>query len=109
MLCGQCGGHNPATNRYCHGCGAPLPLTCPACSRISPSGSAFCGGCGASLAQTVRRTHLAPADRAAFGELKQVTVLFADLVSSTEMVACLSAEDAMQHLKPALDAMCDAV
>jgi len=43
------------------------------------------------------------------GELKQVTVLFADLVSSTEMVARLNPEDAMQRLKPLLDAMCEAV
>jgi adenylate cyclase len=41
--------------------------------------------------------------------LKQVTVLFADLVRSTELVAELTAEDAMRRLKPALDAMCDAV
>jgi adenylate cyclase len=38
-----------------------------------------------------------------------VTVLFADLVGSTELVAGLTAEEAMQRLKPALDAMCDAV
>ena len=35
--------------------------------------------------------------------------LFADLVSSTELVARLDAEDAMRRLKPALDAMCEAV
>lgn len=110
MLCERCGGHNPATNRFCHGCGAPLPLTCPTCSHISPSGSAFCGGCGASLAQAVRRPHSLPgANRAALGELKQVTVLFADLVSSTEMVASLTAEGAMQRLKPALDTMCESI
>ena len=110
MLCERCGGHNPATNRFCHGCGAPFLLTCPACSHISPSGSAFCGGCGASLAQTIRRPRsLATADMAALGELKQVTVLFADLVSSTELIASLTAEGAMQRLKPALDTMCKSV
>jgi adenylate cyclase len=38
-----------------------------------------------------------------------VTVLFADIVSSTELVAQLDAEDAMRRLKPALDTMCDSV
>ena len=110
MLCERCGGDNPATNRFCHGCGTPLPLMCPACNQLSPSGSAFCGACGAPLGQVGRRTHSLPAtDRTVRGELKQVTVLFADLVSSTELVAGLTAEDAMQRLKPALDAMCDAV
>jgi adenylate cyclase len=54
-------------------------------------------------------THSLPTAEKLRGELKQVTVLFADLVSSTEMVASLTAEDAMRRLKPALDAMCDAV
>ena len=102
MRCERCGGHNPATNRFCHGCGTPLPLTCPACNRISPSGSAFCGNCGAPLAQ-IGGTHPLPNAEKLRGELKQVTVLFADLVSSTEIVAGLTAEDAMQRLKPALD------
>ena len=41
--------------------------------------------------------------------MKQVTVLFADLVSSTELVARLDPEDAMRRLKPLIDAMCEAV
>ncbi|MBR0989759.1 AAA family ATPase [Bradyrhizobium japonicum] len=108
MLCERCGGDNPATNRFCHGCGAALPMACPACNHLSPPGSGFCGGCGAALGAASRPVS-APALRSVRGELKQVTVLFADLVSSTEIVAGLTAEDAMQRLKPALDAMCTAV
>lgn len=108
MLCERCGGDNPATNRFCHGCGAALPMTCPACNHLSPPGSGFCGACGGALSAASRPVP-APSTRPVRGELKQVTVLFADLVSSTEIVAGLTAEDAMQRLKPALDAMCDAV
>lgn len=112
MLCERCGGDNPAGNRFCHGCGSPLPVTCTACSHLSPPGSAFCGACGSPLGLASRPVHSPPAtrpDNTVRGELKQVTVLFADLVSSTELVAGLTAEDAMQRLKPALDAMCEAV
>src|SRR3569833_484962 len=111
MLCERCGGDNPGTNRFCHGCGSALPMACPTCNHLSPPGSGFCGGCGTALSAT-SRVITAPAGhsvRPVRGELKQVTVLFADLVSSTEIVAGLTAEDAMQRLKPALDAMCDAV
>jgi len=111
MLCERCSGDNPATNRFCHGCGSALPMACPSCNHLSPPGSGFCGGCGTALI-VMSRPITAPAGHFAKpvrGELKQVTVLFADLVSSTEIVAGLTAEDAMQRLKPALDAMCDAV
>ena len=42
-------------------------------------------------------------------ELKQVTVLFVDLVSSTELIAHLDAESAMQQLEPVLRIMCETV
>ncbi len=44
-----------------------------------------------------------------WGELKQATVLFADIVSSTEQIALLDPEQAMQRLRPAVMTMCSAV
>jgi class 3 adenylate cyclase/tetratricopeptide (TPR) repeat protein len=112
MRCEQCGEHNSAANRFCQGCGVPLPVTCLICGHANPPGSAFCGACGGALESAGRPTRSAAVPRVikvVHGELKQVTVLFADLVSSTELVARLDAEDAMRRLKPALDAMCEAV
>jgi class 3 adenylate cyclase len=43
------------------------------------------------------------------GERKQVTVLFADIAGSTELIEGLDAEQAAQRLEPALEAMMDAV
>src|SRR5215470_6515478 len=43
------------------------------------------------------------------GERKQVTVLFADLKSSTELIEGLDPEEARQRLDPALHIMMDAV
>ena len=108
MLCEKCDEHNSATNRFCQGCGAPLPIGCPDCQHANPHGAAFCGACGAALQPAARSVpapgvpHLGNVVR---GELKQVTVLFADLVSSTEMVARLDPEAAMRRLEPVLNTM----
>jgi class 3 adenylate cyclase/tetratricopeptide (TPR) repeat protein len=106
MRCERCGEQNAAANRFCQGCGASLPSACTGCGHINPAGSAYCGACGVALAPAIRPT--AP-NGVVRGELKQVTVLFADLVSSTELVARLDPEDAMRRLKPLIDAMCEAV
>lgn len=44
-----------------------------------------------------------------WGALKQATILFADIVSSTEHVAGLDPEEAMEQLRPAVQRMCNAV
>ena len=112
MLCEQCGEQNPASNRFCQGCGVALPIGCPNCSHLNPPAAAFCGSCGVSLQAAGRPAHASGVPHlgnVVRGEFKQVTVLFADLVSSTELVARLDPEEAMQRLKPALDTMCEAV
>ena len=109
MLCEQCGVQNAAANRFCQGCGVALPACCWACGHVNPHGSAFCGACGAALETAHRPPASSHANGVVRGEFKQVTVLFADIVSSTEMVARLDPEEAMRRLKPLLDAMCRAV
>ncbi len=44
-----------------------------------------------------------------WGELKQATILFADVVGSTERIASLDPEQAMEHLQPAVRVMCAAI
>jgi adenylate cyclase len=44
-----------------------------------------------------------------WGELKVATILFADIVSSTEHIEALDPEQAMDHLRPAIVQMCRAV
>jgi class 3 adenylate cyclase len=58
--------------------------TCPACGQENPDGFRLCGMCGASLIATA-----APARE----ERKVVTVLFTDLVGSTERAEGLDPED----------------
>jgi len=114
MQCEVCGESNPPGNRYCQGCGTRFPLICFGCGQASQPGAAFCGGCGAALTNSARaqRDRPSAASRGVFveaGELKQVTALFVDLVRSTELVADLDAESAMQRLQLPLQLMCEAI
>jgi class 3 adenylate cyclase len=126
MQCPRCQAENREGRRFCAECGASLALSCSACGFANEPGEKFCGGCGVPLT-SVRPTpeprlsspqsylpkHLSEkvlASRAALeGERKQVTVLFADLKSSMELIAGLDPEDARKLLDPALHAMMEAV
>src|SRR5207245_5790309 len=114
----------PATARFCVACGTPRAETCPTCGQAVPRPATFCPGCGhrllglpaagspsdvratlpTALAEKIRRS------RATLeGERKQVTVLFADIKGSMELIRDLDPEAAQQLLDPALQAMMDAV
>src|SRR5262250_2354649 len=124
MACPQCGQENPVAARFCNGCGARLAGGCPACGQSNPSGSRFCNGCGTRLLadDSTPSTHAAGvhtpkhlAERiltsrtSLEGERKQVTVLFADLKGSMELLAERDPEDARKLLDPVLERMMEAV
>ncbi len=110
MHCLKCHANNPRDNRYCQTCGAQLVISCQHCGHQNQPHARFCGSCGTELGPSSRRPNAALIGLAAnSGELKHATVLFADIVSSTELVARLDPEQAMARLKPAVDNMCHAV
>ena len=127
MQCPGCQHDNPPDMRFCGQCGSPLATTCAACGAASPPDNRFCGQCGSPLSQapqpaTQHRTaspeaytpqHLAQKiliSRGTLeGERKQVTVLFADLKGSLEMLADRDPEEAHELLDPVIERMMDAV
>ena len=127
MQCPRCQHENLAGAKFCNGCGARLELACPACKHTNPVGSRFCNECGEplrasseTLAAPRLRTpeaytpkHLAEkilTSRAALeGERKQVTVLFADLKGSMELLADRDPEEGRKILDPVLERMMEAV
>src|SRR5262249_40717389 len=124
MTCPQCGQDNPVAARFCNGCGVRLAAGCAACGQSNPAGSRFCNGCGAQLladesppsaraAAVQTPKHLAErilTSRTSLeGERKQVTVLFADLKGSMELLAERDPEDARKLLDPVLERMMEAV
>ena len=85
-----------------------MPLRCQSCFTSCPDVFRFCGNCGTPLAAGSVLPVDAPPD-IRWGGLKHATIVFADIVSSTEYVAALDAEQAMDQLRPAVQAMCHAV
>ncbi len=105
MKCPQCQAENREGRRFCAECGTSLAIAC-SCGFSNEPGEKFCGGCGNKretgptpsppTSQTVSPDtytpkHLAEkiltSKSALEGERKQVTVLFADLKGSMELLA----------------------
>ena len=102
MKCPRCQHENHSAVKFCGECGARLELLCPSCRAANPLANKFCNECGAALhsataaaqftsPQGVHPKHLAEkiliSKGALEGERKQVTVLFADMKGSMELLA----------------------
>jgi hypothetical protein len=114
-----------ARSNFCLGCGTRLAATCSACGNELPAASRFCNKCGTPVTgeateqprfaspESYTPKHLAEkilTSKAALeGERKQVTVLFADLKGSMEMLADRDPEEARRILDPVLERMMEAV
>jgi class 3 adenylate cyclase/tetratricopeptide (TPR) repeat protein len=110
MRCSACSTDNPAENRYCGNCGVRLVVSCPKCGYQNSANQHSCGSCGSSLRlEPGPETGKAAPQRSADGERKQATVLFADIVGSTQLIAGLDPEQAMEYLRPAVTTMCETV
>ncbi|HSX82667.1 MAG TPA: adenylate/guanylate cyclase domain-containing protein, partial [Candidatus Saccharimonadia bacterium] len=128
MQCPQCQHENSATAKFCEECGQLLRARCPACGFEPAPSAKFCPECGQRLAppappsetmvaftapQAHTPKHLAEkiltARSALAGERKQVTVLFADLKGSMELLADRDPEEARQLLDPVLERLMAAV
>lgn len=88
-----------------------MSLRCVSCLTVNPVSNRFCGNCGAAFGLNVQEPTSAPplVSEIQWGALKHATILFADVVSSTEHVAGLDPEQAMEQLRPAVQRMCNAV
>src|SRR6516162_5264471 len=109
MRCSRCDADNLAGMKFCGKCGAPLQFACPSCGAVNPAENRFCGRCGAPFDRSglrdsaavepyIPRPGLASVQSGIRpGEMKQVTVLFCDIVGSTPLTERLGPE-AMRDL-----------
>jgi class 3 adenylate cyclase len=123
MKCPRCQTENPAGMRFCGQCAAPLASVCASCGANNPPGNKFCGQCATPLSKSAEPRFASPesytpkhlAERiltsksALEGERKQVTVLFADLKGSMELLADRDPEEGRKILDPVLELMMEAV
>jgi len=94
MRCSNCGIDNAAASRFCNQCGSPLGKACPECAAENASDAKFCSQCGAPLdAPAERGAGSETRERDLAGERRHLTVLFCDLVGSTEIAARLDPEE----------------
>jgi class 3 adenylate cyclase len=127
MRCPHCDADTPDAAKVCIECGTPLRPRCSQCGAVALPRARFCAECGTQLIAQPPMPPAAPPPsplrytpgylaekiltvRAAIeGERKQVTVLFADLKGSMELLADRDPEEARQLLDPVLERMMEAV
>ncbi|MFQ5830822.1 MAG: AAA family ATPase [Candidatus Methylomirabilia bacterium] len=128
MQCSRCQAETPSDAAFCPKCGAKLSVVCAQCGTANAPDHNFCKQCGQRLAAVLAETsaatrfaspesytpkHLAEkiltSKDALEGERKQVTVLFADLKGSMELLADRDPEEARKLLDPVLERMMEAV
>ena len=126
MKCPRCQHENGPRAKFCQECAASLARTCSKCGNELPLTAKFCPECAhptvdavatdqarISSPETYTPKHLAEkilTSRSALeGERKQVTVLFADLKGSMELLADRDPEEARKLLDPVVERMMEAV
>jgi hypothetical protein len=128
MTCPRRQAENRDGARFCRACGANFGAVCPGCGANVEAGRRFCDSCGAPLAATppqpaAPRCFAAPvgytpqhlgekiltSKGALERERRQVTVLFADLAGSMELLADQDPEDARTRLDPVRERMIEAI
>ena len=123
MKCPRCQHENPQGARFCEECATPLVRACSNCGVALSATAKFCHACAHPVTageaapprspDSYTPKHLAEkilTSKAALeGERKQVTVLFADLKGSMELLADRDPEEARKILDPVLELVMEAV
>jgi uncharacterized Zn finger protein (UPF0148 family) len=125
VQCPRCQQDNPPNAKFCFECGAALARACASCGTALPAAATFCPECAHPVAAAAPPA-VAPAARfaspeaytpqhlaekiltsktALAGERKLITVLFADLKGSMELLADRDPEEARGILDPVLERM----
>ena len=118
MRCQHCRHENPPGGKFCGECGSRLAIRCQVCGTINVAANDTCRACGGPLTQEPpgmrpvserytrqRLTEMILTSKAAQeGERKQITVLFADVKGSMELIADRDPEEArrVDGIRPSL-------
>ena len=123
MRCPQCQHENRPQAKFCEECAAPLARTCANCGNQLSATAKFCPECAHPVASGTQPHFGAPQDytpkhlaekilsakTSLEGERKQVTVVFADMKGSMELLADRDPEEARKLLEPVIGHMMEAV
>ncbi len=124
MKCPNCQRENSPEARFCESCAAPLVRLCANCKSPASPTAKYCSQCGHALnpisgadryssPRNYTPQHLVNkilTSRSALeGERKQITVLFADIKGSMEVITDRDVEDAQKLLHAVVERMIEAV
>src|SRR5215471_11762236 len=120
MRCSKCGAENPDRAKFCVECASPFSRRCPSCNAENPHTAKFCLECAKPLEGAGGKSQRVPDASSPIqintgtadsldGERKTVTMLFADIKGSMELMEDLDPEEARAIVDPALKLMMEAV
>ncbi len=119
MQCPKCSAESDGAGSSCSACGEPMLITCASCGQSSSIGARFCSACGHRLSARGAETggpyltHRYPAQpvgpSSVAGERRQLTIMFCDMVGSTELARRLDPEDLREVIGTINRAIADVV
>src|SRR5262245_28131924 len=120
MRCSKCGAENPVQAKFCGECASPFTRHCPSCRTENSLTTKFCIECAKPLDDAGKLGRASDAgtsiwvgaeisDTSLEGERKTVTMLFADIKGSMDLMEDLDPEEARAIVDPALKLMMEAV
>ena len=103
MRCSNGSFDNPDGMNFCGQCGVELSSLCAQCGFDNPPGFQLCGQCGAALtrptAPEASPSASEPRRPSPAAERRQLTVMFCDLVGSTQLSGRLDPEDLREVIR----------
>ncbi len=105
IICPSCSATSDEAARFCAQCGTFIGRRCPACETVLAAGAEFCTACGAILETPGAKAMTGTVPGRVEGERKHITVLFADMVGSTELLSDIGAERGRWLFEAVVDRM----
>jgi class 3 adenylate cyclase/tetratricopeptide (TPR) repeat protein len=107
VTCPRCG-ESALQGQYCDNCGTKIEKICRSCSAANRPDARFCAHCGTAFEAADKRPPPAGPDTSG-AQQKQVTILFADICGSTELISRMDPEDASYTLGSVISVISKAV
>jgi len=108
VACPRCGESAPQ-GQYCDKCGTKIEKICRSCSATNRPDARFCANCGTAFEAAADKKPAPAGPDTSGAQQKQVTILFADICGSTELISRMDAEDASYTLGSVISVISKAV
>ncbi|MGZ5904966.1 MAG: adenylate/guanylate cyclase domain-containing protein [Reyranella sp.] len=108
VACPRCG-ESALQGQYCDRCGTKIEKICRSCSAPNRPDARFCANCGTAFEAAADKKPAPAGPDTSGAQQKQVTILFADICGSTELISRMDAEDASYALGSVISVISKAV